>query len=112
MVIGSMVQGARSGAGEIRSARPAGATGWKIVRRASGRQKKRRIVGPVGPVGQVRQTPPREILSNRNYNSRRGEYGEAYVTPKRKASEKSTNAPAEGGKGEAAQMPPREILLN
>ena len=30
----------------------------------------------------------------------------------RKASAKSTNAPAVGGKGEAAQMPPREILWN
>ena len=30
----------------------------------------------------------------------------------RKASAKSTTAPAEGGKGEAAQTPPREILWN
>ena len=30
----------------------------------------------------------------------------------RKASAKSTNAPAEGGKGEAAQTPPREFLWN
>ena len=64
---------------------------------------------PPGGKGEAAQMPPREILFNQNYNSRRGEYGEAARKPRSARLPKSTQSPA---RGEPPQTAARATLWN